>query len=831
MTVLKKLLLGTVAAIATAGAHCAFAADMPLKAPPSEPPTPPPAIYNWTGFYTGINIGAAWGSYDPQTSTIPDGVINAATVNRINAAGIQSINPLGFTGGSQAGYNWQWGHWVAGVEADINYLHLNGEANSGAVHFVAGPVQAVISSYGNADWLFTLRPRIGWSAGNWLFYATGGLAIADVNDDFALTTENGAAPPAGHVYNAASLLQSGRIDNSIQAGYAAGGGIETGITDRLSVKAEYLHVNFDRAFASTTTINHPTQVVTQSADLRADIVRLGFNYRLGGADTPAYGYAGSPMANAPTWAWPAINPSNWEFDAGSRTWFSSGTIGAPNPFLTSRQALTSRLIFHDLDAVSGETYARVDHSSGLFVKGFLGAGGIFNGYEHDEDFNQHAYSTELETGAAGNLGYANIDLGYSFLRSPGAKLGAFIGYNYYTEHVNVYGCTEVAGSHACAPPPGISMPNFLRTAQDDHFNSLRVGLSSEFMLTDKLKFTADAAYVPWTDFAGLDDHNQRQLLFPEAASTGDGVMLETALSYDITKSWNVGVGGRYWAWNMRNGTVSSDYVGLAPGSPVPVRYTSERYGVFLQMGYHWGDTTPTAGTGGAMPVKAPIMTAAPMNWSGFYIGGYLGGGWSDDQWSDPFGSTPGPGGTTNVAGFGDTTHATGPLGGGQIGANWQTGQWVMGVQADAAAADLRGENTCFSGMGGINCQRIVNSLGTVTGRVGFAWDRSLIYAKGGGAWADTTYNLNGFTVDLPHGTTGSANVGEWGWTVGAGLEYALTDHWTTLFEYDHIGLGSMTVPFPTVALVNAQNISVKQSIDIFKLGVNYKFGGPVVAKY
>jgi opacity protein-like surface antigen len=64
---------------------------------------------------------------------------------------------------------------------------------------------------------------------------------------------------------------------------------------------------------------------------------------------------------------------------------------------------------------------------------------------------------------------------------------------------------------------------------------------------------------------------------------------------------------------------------------------------------------------------------------------------------------------------------------------------------------------------------------------------------------------------------------EWEWTAGAGIEYALTARWTALAEYDHIGLPAATVPFPTVALVNAQTISVKQAIDLFKLGVNYKF--------
>jgi opacity protein-like surface antigen len=134
---MKKLLLGTVAVITIAGVHCAMAADMPLKASLSELPPPPPVIYDWTGFYTGFNVGAAWGSYDPITSTIPDGVINASTP-RVNAAGIQSINPIGFTGGAQAGYAWQWGNLVAGIEADLSYLHLNGEANSGAVRLIGG---------------------------------------------------------------------------------------------------------------------------------------------------------------------------------------------------------------------------------------------------------------------------------------------------------------------------------------------------------------------------------------------------------------------------------------------------------------------------------------------------------------------------------------------------------------------------------------------------------------------------------------------------------------------------------------------------------------------
>jgi opacity protein-like surface antigen len=233
-----------------------------------------------------------------------------------------------------------------------------------------------------------------------------------------------------------------------------------------------------------------------------------------------------------------------------------------------------------------------------------------------------------------------------------------------------------------------------------------------------------------------------------------------------------------------------------------------------------------------MPAKTLALAPAPMNWSGFYVGGHLGGGWSDNRWSDPFGSTPGVSGV-NVAGFGDQTHATGPLGGVQIGANWQTGPLVLGVESDFSAVHMRGENTCFIGLGGVDCQHVVSSIAAIAGRVGYAWDRSLAYVKGGGAWTETTYNLFADTFMANLGT-GSTTLDTSGWTLGAGIEYAFTEHWTALAEYDHIGFPSTTVPFPTVAAINTQTISVKQSVNLFKVGANYKFDlaslGAIVVK-
>jgi opacity protein-like surface antigen len=154
-----------------------------------------------------------------------------------------------------------------------------------------------------------------------------------------------------------------------------------------------------------------------------------------------------------------------------------------------------------------------------------------------------------------------------------------------------------------------------------------------------------------------------------------------------------------------------------------------------------------------------------------------------------------------------------------------------GCAGRLAWADLHGENTCFSGLGGVNCQRVVNNLGTATLRAGYAWDRALAYVKGGAAWVGTTYDINANTGVLVLGY-GSTKVTRGGWTVGGGIEYALTDHWTTSIEFDHVDIAGTVVPFPTVAVINAQSIAVKQWIDTLKVGVNYRFGADnVVAKY
>ena len=258
----------------TAGPVSVNAADLPLM------PAPAGSIYSWSGFYVGGTVGGAWGTLDPVTSTsfVPlVGYFGAAgDVGAVNAAGVQRINRSGVTVGAEAGYNWQFGNIVAGIEADIESIRLSGSAVSGPNLYASVPSTFTIASSASANWLFTTRPRIGWAANNWLFYATGGLAVTNLNAVFAFND------------TFASAVEGASISNT-RLGYTVGGGIEAGLWDRWTLKVEYLYVNFNSVSVTSTnlvvlsqalaTVPIPAQQFTHSVDLKANIARVGLNYR------------------------------------------------------------------------------------------------------------------------------------------------------------------------------------------------------------------------------------------------------------------------------------------------------------------------------------------------------------------------------------------------------------------------------------------------------------------------------------------------------------------------------------------------------------------------
>ncbi len=259
---MKNLLLGGVALLAVAAAGSAQAADL---APAYKAPIP---VCTWCGYYMGFTVGYVWGNFDPQSSTVNDGYIAGVNTAAVNSVGQQSLKSGSITGGIEAGYNWQTGNLVYGIELDMQAFRLAGTViNGGAYPAFAGGTFAFTTSI-NSNWLFTARPRIGWAANNWLFYVTGGLAVTDLSATFLWGD------------NVAPAAEAGTF-NKIKTGYVVGGGVETAIGAHWTFKAEYLYVNFgnETATGSMALQGFPGQVFTHTADLKASIARIGANYR------------------------------------------------------------------------------------------------------------------------------------------------------------------------------------------------------------------------------------------------------------------------------------------------------------------------------------------------------------------------------------------------------------------------------------------------------------------------------------------------------------------------------------------------------------------------
>jgi outer membrane immunogenic protein len=225
----------------------------------------------------------------------------------------------------------------------------------------------------------------------------------------------------------------------------------------------------------------------------------------------------------------------------------------------------------------------------------------------------------------------------------------------------------------------------------------------------------------------------------------------------------------------------------------------------------------------------PPMAAAIYDWSGFYIGGNGGGGWSHNCWdlvaTAAAGTLPAPlaEGCNN---------ASGATAGGQIGYRWQSSTWVFGLEGQGNWANFRGSNTNLLGgtplvAAGLTDQTRVDAFGLLTGQVGWAWNNVLGYVKGGAAVVGDqhrTFTAAGVLAD-------SANETRWGGTVGAGIEVGFAPNWSVGFEYDHLFMGTHNISAVTPAGAFSATDRIGQDIDLATVRLNYRWGGPVVARY
>jgi outer membrane immunogenic protein len=278
----KIIAAAVIAASTILGIGVASAADLRVKAPPPAVA----AVYNWTGFYIGVNVGGVWGDYDVSATVppAPPNNINAAAILAATTAGNGGVSQSGFTGGGQVGYNWQFGKGlVLGVEADLNYLGDKATRNTGVLPVGAFLIQDIDNV--SHDWLATFRGRAGFAMGPVLFYGTGGVALT--NQRLARTQDWSFTDGCPIVV--ATGLQRCHVGSvsETKVGWAIGAGLEYGFTPNWTVKGEYLHADFGRSSFTTTNVGAifvaaAPQTINHSVRSTVDIVRVGLNYRFGG---------------------------------------------------------------------------------------------------------------------------------------------------------------------------------------------------------------------------------------------------------------------------------------------------------------------------------------------------------------------------------------------------------------------------------------------------------------------------------------------------------------------------------------------------------------------
>jgi outer membrane immunogenic protein len=207
-----------------------------------------------------------------------------------------------------------------------------------------------------------------------------------------------------------------------------------------------------------------------------------------------------------------------------------------------------------------------------------------------------------------------------------------------------------------------------------------------------------------------------------------------------------------------------------------------------------------------------LSQAAPVySWTGCYIGGHVGWGWSRTTMSGFPSATTGIS-TLFTANPSFTSKTSGAVFGGQVGCDYQfAGNFVLGVSGSAAAANISG----FSDqpLGSLLLPK-TDSLVDVSGRLGYSWGSWLLYAKGGAAWAHDSLALSFLT--------GNKTLS--GALVGGGAEWTFAQSWSAFVEYNHYFFNNTNVTFSgPLIIVNNAGLTVSQSIDSAKVGVNYHF--------
>jgi outer membrane immunogenic protein len=219
-----------------------------------------------------------------------------------------------------------------------------------------------------------------------------------------------------------------------------------------------------------------------------------------------------------------------------------------------------------------------------------------------------------------------------------------------------------------------------------------------------------------------------------------------------------------------------------------------------------------------VPTKTPPIPAM-FTWTGCYAGGEVGGGWVQKNLTDNAGLLSPITGFTSAG-----LDIAGYVFGGQFGCNYQfASYWVLGVEGAVSGGAIRGSTAVLlpTGIAGDTAtfKETTDFLSSVTGRMGYAFDRWLLYAKGGAAWAGDKYSAIGIFLGAPYDFQGLET--RLGWTAGAGIEWAFSPYWSVKLEYDYYGFSTHNVTFIDATSGTTGPENIKQNIQVVTLGLNF----------
>jgi iron complex outermembrane recepter protein len=799
--------------------------------------------WSWAGPYLGVNLGYSAG----KSKT--DALFNDATLGTPLLATGSSDSLKGLIGGVQAGYNWQAGNWVAGLEGDIqmsgqgatpSYVCPGAVCNPSIVDFDA-PVTANFAQGHKLDSFGTLRGRLGTTiTPDVIAYATGGLAVGSIRTAINLSGVGFDADGNPFTFDAPfSVLK-------IKPGWTVGAGLEARLFGNVTGKVEYLYMDFGTVSASVTNAVNATPItLAASSHVTDNIVRAGVNYKfdpaVGGYDVPpgigvplifkAPGY-GAPVAIAWSWAGPYL---------GINVGYSAGKSNTD-------------AVFSDPTGTPLFATGSTDNLNGV-IAGFQGG------------YNWMA-SSWLVAGIEADIQLSTQNTTPTFI-CPGALCNSAIG--------------DVAPAAAALD----------RAQKLDWFATVR-GRLGAVVTPDTLMYLTGGLAVAEIKTAGTVagfsssvDENGNLVATPVGLGFYDhrtkagwtaGAGFETHLSGNLT--------GKIEYLYLDFGSVSTVATNPSNSTPLAVNLESRVTDHIVRVGLNYKfdpyATVYDASTAakGLTFDKAPIMTA--WSWAGPYLGVNYGYGWgksnTDTVLSDASMGTP-------LIATNTSAKLNGMIFGGQAGFNWQSGAWVAGIEADLQQSRQRGRsatlncagaicNPAISGFGldapvTVRMAQKLEWFGTLRGRLGLTpTPESLLYATGGlavgriktfGTVTGSSLTLipgviegvtesvvtdvdeDGNPIEIPvelpieiPTVTASTNPAttnfvshttKAGFAVGAGAEVRLTGNWTGKVEYLYLDFGrvSTAATNPSNSTPLAVNLESRVTDHIVRVGLNYKF--------